>query len=63
MNNKEEDKRTLLMKQIDDALKNRSGIHSKNYGYERENPKQERQKNATQKTLIKKEGKFIVPFH
>ena len=51
------------MKQIDDALKNRTGIHSKNYGYERENPKQGRQKNDTQKTLIKKEGKFIVPFH
>lgn len=61
---KEKDDRTLIMKQIDAALKEREeGVHNSNYGYHRDNPNQGRQKNKVQKTLIKKEGKFIIQFH
>ena len=60
---KEKDDRTLILKQIDAALKEREGIHNKNYGYHRDNPKQGRPKKECQKTLIKKEGKFIIQFH
>tara|TARA_E500000318_G_scaffold89377_1_gene86939 strand:+ start:8981 stop:9163 length:183 start_codon:yes stop_codon:yes gene_type:complete len=59
----EKDDRTLILKQIDAALKEREGIHNKNYGYHRDNPKQGRPKKECQKTLIKKEGKFIIQFH